>query len=401
MLLPSTPTVKGGVVVRTRVLTALLACANFTLLVGCTTDDPTSQSPSRSASASATAGGLPFPPVGEPVDGALASRLQVEIERWVSEGYLPGLTVALVSKGRTWSGAAGVDRTGTALTPQTGLTIGSITKTFVAAEVMTLVEEGLVDLDAPASTYVDSLLLGKGVTVRQLLEMRSGLSQPVEPPVLVTRTATGWTVAQSLATVPNTPRPPGAEFDYNNANYWVLGMLVAQVRTTSLGEAMRMDLFEPAGLERIALQSEKALAPPLARPGDDDQTNIPIPAQGDGYLPFRSLATYVGAAGAIASDAPTTARWGYQLYGGQLLEKASLEDMTEFGDDHYGLGTVDFSDLRWNIDALGHQGEQVGFRSVLAVIPSTQLAVVILSPSTADVGALVQYLVKAGKLTGR
>jgi D-alanyl-D-alanine carboxypeptidase len=399
VLLPTTPTPKGGVVVRTRLSTALIASV---LLVGCSGGDATSPSPTPSASAtvSAAAGGLPFPPVGEPVDDAVAAALQTEVDRWVSEGYLTGLTVALVSRGRTWSGAAGADRTGAALTPQTGLTIGSITKTFVAAEVMTLVEEGLVELDAPASTYVDSPLLGKGVTVRHLLEMRSGLHQPVEPPALISRTTTAWTVAQSLATVPNTPRPPGAEFDYNNANYWLLGRIVEQVRKTSLGNAMESDLFEPAGLERITLQSEKALAPPLARPGDDEQSNIPIPAQGDGYLPFRSLATYAGAAAAIASDAPTTARWGYQLYGGQLLEEESVEEMVEFGDDHYGLGTVDFSDLRWNIDALGHEGVQVGFRSVLAVFPESQLAVVILSPSTVNVGALVQYLVKAGDLTG-
>ena len=59
---------------------------------------------------------------------------------------------------------------------------------------------------------------------------------------------------------------------------------------------------------------------------------------------------------------------------------------------------MDLSQLRWNVDAVGHAGEILGYRSALAVFPDSQLAVAILTPSTADPGALVQYLVKAGGL---
>lgn len=69
-----------------------------------------------------------------------------------------GVTAAVVSHGKVWSGAAGVDRTGTPLTAETGLTIGSVTKTFVAAEILQLVEGGRVGLDSPASAYIDSPL---------------------------------------------------------------------------------------------------------------------------------------------------------------------------------------------------------------------------------------------------
>jgi D-alanyl-D-alanine carboxypeptidase len=102
----------------------------------------------------------------------------------------------------------------------------------------------------------------------------------------------------------------------------------------------------------------------------------------------------------MVADALTVARWGYQLYGGQVLEATSLAAMTEFDDDFYGLGTMDISQQSFNIDAVGHEGEILGYRSVLAVFRHQPLAVAILSPSTADTGAFVQYLVKAGGLTG-
>ena len=54
----------------------------------------------------------------------------------------------------TWSGAAGTDIRGTALRPETSMAAASITKTFVAAEVMLLVKADKVDLDKPISTYV-------------------------------------------------------------------------------------------------------------------------------------------------------------------------------------------------------------------------------------------------------
>lgn len=351
------------------------------------------------STSSQAASGRPFPAItGQGLAEAKAAALQKELERWVTTGLLPGVTAGVVSRGRVWSGAAGVDRTGTKLTPQSGLTIGSVTKTFVAAEVLRLVDEGGVKLDSPASAYLQSPLLANGVTVRQLLGMRSGIPQAVEPRALVTGTTRVWTVSQALATVPRHLATPGATYEYNNVNYWLLGLLVERKRGMPLGPALSRGVFHLAGLTRITLQSDRPLAPPLTRPADDE-VDIPIPARPDGYMPFRSLATYVGAAGSIASDAPTVARWGYQLYGGHILSPSTLQGMLDVSDgDHYGLGLMDFTDLRWNIKAVGHVGEQVGYRAVLVSFEQPQLSVALLTPSTTETGPLVQYLVKAGTL---
>jgi CubicO group peptidase (beta-lactamase class C family) len=373
-----------------------LALALAVTLAGACAGEPGGRSNPPVATSSRAAAGRPFPAItGQALEDAKAAALLKEIERWVSTGLLPGVTAGVVSHGRIWSGAAGVDRTGTALTPRTGLAIASVTKTFVAAEVLRLVEEGKVQLDTPASAYLRSPLLANGVTVRELLGMRSGIPQDVVDKIGDTRVA--WTARRALAGVPVRLSKPGVDFDYNNANYWLLGLLIEKVTGVGLGTALAQGPFQHAGLTRISLQSERPLPPPLALPAED--RDIPLPAKPDGYLPFRSMATYAGAAGGIASDAPTTARWGYELYGGHVLSEAMLKEMLDVSDgDGYGLGLMDFADSRFNITAVGHEGEIVGYRSILAVFDKDQLSVALLTPSTTPTLPLVQYLIKAGHL---
>ena len=50
------------------------------------------------------------------------------------------------------------------------------------------------------------------------------------------------------------------------------------------------------------------------------------------------------------------ARWGYELYGGSVVSEASLQEMTDFHGDWYGLGTFDFSSV-FGALAVGHEGE--------------------------------------------
>jgi D-alanyl-D-alanine carboxypeptidase len=381
-----------------RVALSLVLAMAIAVAGACTSGRPGSSSVHASTS-SAVATGRPFPDItGQALEQAKAAALWKEIERWVSTGLITGVTAGVVSHGRVWSGAGGVDRTGAALTAQTGLAIASVTKTFVAAEVLRLVEEGKVQLDSPASTYLDSPLLAQGATVRDLLAMRSGIPQDVVD--TIGDTTKPWTARRALAGVPVRLTKPGVDFDYNNANYWLLGLLIEKVRGVTLDTALTQGPFQLAGLKRISLQSDKPLSPPVARPADD--RDIPIPEKPDGYLPFRAWATWAGAAGGIASDAPTTARWGYQLYGGHVLSGTMLKEMLDVTDgDTYGLGLMDFRDFPFNIDAVGHEGEAVGYRSVLVAFEKDQLTVALLTPSTTRTLPLVQYLVKAGGLTHR
>ena len=147
-----------------RVIGAALVCA---LAAACSTPAAAPvQAPTRASSSPST--GVPFPPLpSAPLPVPQAAALEKEMTRWVDTGLLSGVTVAVVTQNGSWSGAAGVDGAGTRLVPEAAMGIASITKTFVAAEVMRLVEAGKVDLDVAASRYLKHPQTANGVTVRQ------------------------------------------------------------------------------------------------------------------------------------------------------------------------------------------------------------------------------------------
>ncbi|MBT3172630.1 MAG: beta-lactamase family protein, partial [Rhodospirillaceae bacterium] len=110
----------------------------------------------------------------------LEARLQAILDAYVAKGII-GVTAALRIPGQDAdillaSGIA--DRAnGTAMTPGRSFRIGSCTKTFVAAALHQLVEEGKVDLDEPITRWFPDLPRASELPVRILLNHRSGLPE--------------------------------------------------------------------------------------------------------------------------------------------------------------------------------------------------------------------------------
>jgi len=373
------------------------------MVVSCSTDEPSvdpTSPPSTSPSTSASQG-LPWPAIpGEKLPSEDGLALRREMDRWVREGFVKGVTAAVVSPRGVWTSAIGVDGAGAALEARSGMALGEITMTFVAAEVMLLAERGKVDLGRPASTYLDSPLLSNGATVRQLLGHRSGVRASWDFKAVTAKPDSPWTPEQLLATAKTPSISPGGEHRYADENYVLLGLLAAKVEGADLATLLKRDLWDPLALSRLVLQEPQRMTPPLASPGADQA--LP-PSVGDRtWVPFRSVVGGLGGAGGAAGDAESLARWGYALYGGLALRPESVAAMTDFTEDgHYGLGTTNFADSYWQnfgMDGVGHIGGIPGYRSVLAVYPEQQLSIAILSPSTVDTHPFVRQLVTAAKL---
>ncbi|MEV0801107.1 serine hydrolase domain-containing protein [Kribbella sp. NPDC050281] len=288
-----------------------------------------------------------------------------------------GATAAVVTDRWTWSGAAGKDIRGTALRPDTSMPVASITKTFIAAEVMLLAKAGKVDLDKPISTYVQHKLTANGATVRQHLSMTSGVLdfEGIDFAHLDTAIAAApgrhWRLGEVLSFHSSKVGPPNSPFSYSNPSYELLGMLIEKVTAQPLATVLRRDLATPAGLKHAAFQDgEKPQAPAV----QDDNESCGEP---DGYLPCRAFASSIAAAGGLAADAPTVARWGYQLYGGRVLPAGLAGEMIK-GDGEYGLGTMLFT-LQFGLDtAYGHGGDMPDHSSMMVVIPAKKVSVALL-----------------------
>src|SRR5207245_5893036 len=87
-----------------------------------------------------------------------------------------GVILAIIEPdGKVIAASAGRQSGGDPIPIDGRVRIGSVTKTFVAVLVLQLVDERKVDLDAPARSYVTNSPLPPDVTVRDVLQVTSGL----------------------------------------------------------------------------------------------------------------------------------------------------------------------------------------------------------------------------------
>lgn len=308
----------------------------------------------------------------------------IEVHSYVGDAC--GLTAAIVTPDGTWVGAAGEDGTGHELEPDSAMLIASVTKTFVAAEVLLLASRGEVDLDAPIDSYLDLPFDTAGATVRQVGTMTSAFPNlPLWLPGYVGRHAHGPLTATDLVRMSrHQPRAGllGHPGNYNGLNYVILGMLVEKVTGEPLASVLRDDLVDPAGLERLWMQTGEKPEPPLAYPASARRRGIVDTASG--FLPSVAGASSGQGGAGIAADVLSLAQWGYQLYGGRVIAPDLVETMTD-GDPRAELG-YGFGTSTATIDGdrvVGHPGDWMGYTSLLLVWPETKTSIALLVPEAA------------------
>ena len=175
-----------------------------------------------------------------------------------------GATLAIAHRGETVEAATGVLnlRTGQPATPDSLFQAGSITKVWTAVLVMQLVDEGLLDLDAPVVTYlpdfrVQDARLTATVTTRQLLTHTSGIDGD-----LFLDTGRGDdalpTYVAAMAELTETV-PQGELMSYCNSGYSLLGHLVATLRGATWEQVLSERLLAPLGLTSAGTLPEEAL----------------------------------------------------------------------------------------------------------------------------------------------
>jgi D-alanyl-D-alanine carboxypeptidase len=175
------------------------------------------------------------------------------VERLLAEHpSVPGAAVALRGpRGETASVVRGVadPATGEPLTIEHAHRIASCTKPFVAASVVSLVGDGRVDLDVPVIELVSSEVAallgrwehGREITVRQVVQHRSGLVDHSTFPEFGEAIASAWTPQRQLAIAVERPAlfAPGTAFSYSDSGYVLLGQLLEHVDGRPLAEAVR------------------------------------------------------------------------------------------------------------------------------------------------------------------
>ncbi|MDQ8756713.1 serine hydrolase domain-containing protein [Sphingosinicella sp. LHD-64] len=292
-------------------------------------------------------------------------------------------------------------RAGGALTVDTPMRIASNTKTFVAATVLRLWEQGRIDLDAAIGPLLtpalDALLRADGfatdrIAVRQLLSHSAGLydhgSDPRFIEAVLADPAHVWTREEQVRASMTWADPqsqPGTEFRYSDTGYILLGDIVERITGKSLAQSVREQLhFDRLGLATTwweIAEPAPATATPRSRQalGETDATDVhaSMDLYGGGGLLMspRDLATFFAALFEDrVFDRPETLRemlWqgphrgaeGYRL--GIFVKQIGGRDVYW----HSGFwGTLAYYDPATRTAIAGMSANQQGFRPLRTIV---------------------------------
>ncbi|MFH1475725.1 MAG: serine hydrolase domain-containing protein [Chloroflexota bacterium] len=352
--------------------------------------------PTASPTPTPTPTPTPSPSPVPAVPKAMAARLDKALASAQSSLLLPGVEATVIfADGSTWTGVRGMADVadGRRVDPETPFAIASVTKTFTAALILRYVDQGRIRLDDPLSRWLPEWPNARKITVRMLLNHTSGIPDffrnPAFDVALNKDKKRSWTTAEVLAKFvrPGAVFAPGKGWSYSNTNYLLLGIVAATVGGASWEELVRRELIEPLGLDSTYVQG--AEEPPV-RPARAYRiiagARGPTPqARTDGtdVVPFTSVTTAAGSAGAIASTSTDLARWTRALYGGTLLSAATRREMLTFVKAYaYGLGTayglgVSRVTFQGRI-SYGHSGALAGTRAAIRYFAKDKVTVAVL-----------------------
>jgi CubicO group peptidase (beta-lactamase class C family) len=274
--------------------------------------------------------------------------------------------------------------------------IGSISKSFTALGIAQLVDQQKVDLDTPVIRYIPDLRLSdpqaaQAVTLRQLLSHTSGFTADERWPPQVPPTRQG--IVAEFATMPITAEP-GTRFQYCSRCIVLAAYVLERVTGQSWEAYTRGQIFEPLGMTTASfgpLGLEQA--PDRAQAYRHDAVLGQVPAPWGRLQYLESLAP----AGGIDASVDEMMRYallqigdgtisGRRLVSAQMLaelhrpEIAVGEDWTPTARTenlHYALGwfTADIN----GVHSIYHFGGNPGFRAAIALVPSSNAGVVILT----------------------
>jgi CubicO group peptidase (beta-lactamase class C family) len=256
--------------------------------------------------------------------------------------------------------------------------LGSIAKTITAVAVLQLAERGKLDLDAPIRTYVPSFPPKPWpVTARELLAHLGGIRH-YRSPAEVDNTQHYTDLLDELKLFQDEPLlfQPGTRFSYSTYGYSLLGAAVESASGTSFLDYLRQNIFAPAGMTAIRLDSVYAIVPHRARGyrvGRGGAIENCALADTSNKIP----------GGGLIATAGDLVRFTASLERGQLLKRETLERMwtsqrTRDGQlTHYGLGwyVLDSGGRKW----VCHTGAQQGASTVLLSSPRDGVAVALLA----------------------
>jgi CubicO group peptidase (beta-lactamase class C family) len=229
------------------------------------------------------------------------------IDTWPETSNVPAVSAVVVGQsGEIASRFAGAGR------PESLYALASLTKPLVAAAVMIAIEEGALELDAPAAEHLPAYGTEsrRSITARHLLSHASGLPE------------VGPRGVRSIDVEPVCP--PATRRIYSNEGYAVLGALLAEATGIPYADYVREAVIEPLGMDAFLglPESEHARALDVREPG--------LSGSGAALFNSREWRARATAAGGAFATASAYARFVQMLLAGgaPLMAQETFAEMS-------------------------------------------------------------------------
>jgi CubicO group peptidase (beta-lactamase class C family) len=249
--------------------------------------------------------------------------------------------------------------------------VASLSKWITAWGVLTLVDAGKLDLDAPVSRYLTRWKLpvgkfdNKAVTVRRLLSHTAGLGdglgyagfkpgealQPIEESL--TRAADASPGASGIVRVET---EPGTSFKYSGGGYTLLQLLIEEISGQAFAAYMKSAVFDPLQMNG----STFALEPDAENVAEFfDERGAPAThyrftavAAASLYTTTADLTRFLAAQTQGASGEPA----GRGVLRPETLRQMRRPHAAQFGVDIWGLGVILYAPNGSGDFVIGHDG---------------------------------------------
>lgn len=331
--------------------------------------------------------------------GELTSQQSAQVEKIVQELMqkqgVPGISLAISTDHQLCYshgfGMADVELSVPAAA-DTRYRTASVAKPLTAALVMSLAEQGQLDLDAPVQKYCPEYPTKEWpLTARHLLGHLGGVRH-YRNPQEASSTQHFFNLHSALSTFAADPllHEPGTKFLYSSFGYNLLGSIAEGAASGNFMELLQARVLQPAEMTHTVVDDQFAVIPGRSRgyfrltPAQLRQ--LPAASNlkaGELYNSTLHDTSMKIPGGGLLSTAPDLVRFGIALSSGKLLRKETLQQMwtnqllTNAQRSDYGLG--------WRISrhagykAVWHSGGQSGTSTMLFLVPATGTCVAVMS----------------------
>ena len=266
--------------------------------------------------------------------------------------------------------------------------IASITKTFTAALILKLQEQGKLSVKDNISRYMPGFPNGENITIHHLLTHTSGISDYLKDKGFQSiDQSKPVTLDEMISFFKNKPLDfePGTSFRYSNSGYTMLGYIIEKVTGLLYADALANYIFKPLHMEHTSY------GPP--------QGNYNKLATGYmmSYKNFKRTSPVVHASvsyatGAIYSTVGDLYKWHQALQQKKFLTEQTLATAYKKDKGNYGYGWI--TDSLYGRQRVSHDGNIFGYKSNINRFPQDDVCVIALSNSNnSGVGGLVRSMV--------